>query len=124
MDAERRARMEARGYMVMDDAADWLGLDEVDRQVVEFRVRVGREVRRRRAEAELTQAELAKSIGSSQSRVAKVEATADGVGVDLLLRSFFAVGGRLADLAVILAEEPSKTMPAGISKRRKKTETV
>ena len=101
MDAAERARMEAKGYMIVDDAADWLGLDEVERQVVDCRVRLGREIRRRREQAGLTQAELAKAIGSSQSRVAKAEATVDGVGLDLLMRAFFASGGQLADLAGI-----------------------
>ena len=101
MDAAERARMEAKGDKIVDDAADWLGLDEVERQVVDFRVRLGREIRRRREQAGLTQAELAKTIGSSQSRVAKAEATVDGVGLDLLMRAFFASGGQLTDLAGI-----------------------
>ena len=101
MDANERARMEARGYMVVDDAADWLGLDEVDRKVVDLRVRLGREVRRRREAGKLTQEELAGRIGSSQSRVAKVEGLGDGVSLDLLMRAFFATGGSLEDLATI-----------------------
>ena len=105
MDAAKRARLEARGYMVVDDAADWLGLDEVERQVVEFRVRVGGYVRRRREGREVSQAALAKVMGSSQSRVAKVEASADGVGIDLLMRAFFSVGGTMEDLAKVVAGE-------------------
>jgi hypothetical protein len=119
MDPEKRARLETRGYMVVDDAADWLGLDGIDRQVVEFRVRVGREVRRRLAEAQ-----SAKSVDSLPSRALEFEATADEVGVDLLLRSFFAVGGRLDDLAVLLSEEPSKAKPAEMPKRRKKSQEI
>jgi hypothetical protein len=101
MDAAESVRMEARGYMIVDDAADWLGLDGVERQVVDFRVRLGREVRRRREQAGLTQTDLAMAIGSSQSRVAKVEGTVDGISLDLLMRAFFASGGQLADLANI-----------------------
>ena len=44
MDAEKRAALEARGYAVVDDAADWLGLTDVERKVVELRVELGREV--------------------------------------------------------------------------------
>ncbi len=101
MDTAERARMEARGYMIVDDPADWLGLDDVERQIVDFRVRLGREIRRRREQSKLTQAELAKAIGSSQSRVAKAEGTADGVGLDLLMRAFFATGGQIGELANI-----------------------
>jgi hypothetical protein len=101
MDEAKRARLKAKGYMIVDDAADWLGLDEIERQMVDFRVRLGREVRRRRELAKVTQAKLAESIGSSQSRVAKAEGTADGVGLDLLMRAFFAAGGRVEDIARI-----------------------
>jgi hypothetical protein len=101
MDAKERAKMEAMGYAIVDDAADWLGLDETERRVVDFRVRLGREVRRRREAAGMTQTQLAGVIGSSQSRVAKAESTVDGVGIDLLMRAFFATGGEIADLAAI-----------------------
>ena len=68
MDAERRARLVARGYMVVDDAADWLELTEVERQIVDLRVRLGREIRRRRTEAGLSQAQLAEKIGDHPNR--------------------------------------------------------
>ena len=98
MDAEERAKMEAMGYAVVDDAADWLELTEVERQIVDLRVRLGREIRRRRTEAGLSQAQLAEKIGSSQSRVAKAE-DAPGVAIDLMMRAFFATGGTVDDLA-------------------------
>jgi ribosome-binding protein aMBF1 (putative translation factor) len=99
MDAEERAKMDAMGYAVVDDAADWLELTEVERQIVDLRVRLGREVRRRRTEAGLSQAQLAVKIGSSQSRVAKVEGMAPGVAIDLMIRAFFATGGTVDELA-------------------------
>jgi hypothetical protein len=101
MDAKERAKMEAMGYAIVDDAADWLGLDEAERRLVDFRVRLGRAVRRRREAAGMTQAQLARAIGSSQSRMAKAEGMADGVAIDLLLRAFFATGGAITDLATI-----------------------
>ena len=99
MDAEQRAKMEAMGYAVVDDAADWLELTEVERQIVDVRLRLGREIRRRRTEAGLSQAQLAERIGSSQSRVAKAEGTAPGVAIDLMMRAFFAAGGTVDELA-------------------------
>jgi ribosome-binding protein aMBF1 (putative translation factor) len=99
MDAEERAKMKAMGYAVVDDAADWLELTEVERQIVDLRVRLSREIRRRRTEAGLSQAQLAQKIGSSQSRVAKAEGTAPGVAIDLMIRVFFATGGTVDELA-------------------------
>ncbi len=95
MDAQERAKLEAMGYTVVDDAADWLELTDVERRIVDVRVKLGLEIRRRRTEAGLSQAQLADKIGSSQSRVAKVEGTAPGVAIDLMMRIFFATGGTL-----------------------------
>ncbi len=49
MDEAKRARLKAKGW-VETTVDELFGLDEVDRQVVEIRVRVAREVRRRRDE--------------------------------------------------------------------------
>ena len=46
----------------------------------------------------ITQADLAKKIGSSQSRIAKAEASDPSVSVDLLMRALLATGATLADL--------------------------
>jgi len=40
--------------------------------------------------------------GSSQSRVAKVEAAADSVSLDLLVRSYLALGASREDLAKVI----------------------
>ncbi len=100
MDAAENARMEARGYMIVDDPADWASTMWSGNSSI-FRVRLGREVSRRREQSNLTQAKLAKAIRSSQSRVAKAKGTADGVSLDLLMRAFFATGGQIGELANI-----------------------
>ncbi len=103
MDAQERARMEAMGYAVVDDAADWLGLDEVERQVVDFRVRLGREVRRRRAQAGHARGDVTDPTGSCPSPYPIEEDAGgeEGDGLEFLMREFFATGGRVADLATI-----------------------
>ena len=78
MDAQKRAALEAAGWKV-GDAADFLGLTEEEQQIIEFRLMVGRGVRRLRESHHLTQ-QLAERIGSSQSRVAKIEAASNEVG--------------------------------------------
>jgi transcriptional regulator with XRE-family HTH domain len=69
--------------------------------VVESRVEPGREVRRRRGAAGLTRGELAERIGSSRSRVARAEGTADGMSLDLLVRAVFATEGEAATLGAV-----------------------
>jgi predicted XRE-type DNA-binding protein len=70
----------------------------IRQQIIEFRLLVGRGVRRLRETHQLTQRQLAARIGSSQSRVAKIEAASSEVSLDLMLRGFFSAGGRLTDL--------------------------
>jgi DNA-binding XRE family transcriptional regulator len=102
MDRTKRETLEAAGFRV-GDAEDFLGLTEEERQIVALRVAVARAVRRLRKKMHLSQQELAKRIESSQSRVAKIEAAAEGVSLDLSFRGLFAVGGKLADLAKFAA---------------------
>lgn len=97
MDRGKRKTLEDAGFRV-GDAEDFLGLTAEERSIVELRVAVARAVRRLREKLHLSQRELAAKIQSSQSRVAKIEAAANGVSLDLAFRGLFAVGGTLADL--------------------------
>ncbi len=74
--------------------------------MIEFRLMVGRGGRRLRESQYLTQQQLAERIGSSQSRVAKIEAASNEVSLELMLRGFFSAGGRLSHL-VLSHERPS-----------------
>lgn len=81
------------------DVADWLGLDEADRKVMELRVAVVKEIRRRREADGISQATLAKRAATSQPNIAKIEAGGIGISLDLLMRVFFATDGRMAELS-------------------------
>jgi hypothetical protein len=63
MDEAKRARLKAKGW-VETTVDEMFGLDEIDRQVIELRVRLAREVRRREAGG-LSQGGLASRIESS-----------------------------------------------------------
>jgi ribosome-binding protein aMBF1 (putative translation factor) len=97
MDKKTRKRLEAAGFRV-GDAEDFLELNEAERRLVELRLAVSRAVRSQRKKRGVTQKELAKRLKSSQSRVAKIEAAAGDVPLDLSLRALFAAGGGVADL--------------------------
>ena len=107
MDFKKRAALEAAGWKV-GVAADFLGLTEEERQIVEFRLMVGRGVRRQREICGLSQQQLAARIGSSQSRVAKIEAVSREVSLDLMLHGYFSAGGRIVDL---IADSPRQRTP-------------
>ncbi len=89
--------LESAGYTV-GDYGDFLELTEAERAQVELEVALVRAIRAARETAGLTQAELAKRIGSSQSRIAKVESGAEGVSLDLAFKALFGAGGTLGDV--------------------------
>jgi DNA-binding XRE family transcriptional regulator len=102
MDSKKRKRLEAAGWSV-GDAADFLKLTPEEAALVEMRVALSRTLRERRSAAGLTQTALAKHLGSSQSRVAKLEAGDASVSLELLIRALLAVGASRRDVANALA---------------------
>lgn len=108
MDRQKQQRLEAAGFQV-GDAGDFLGLSDAERRLVQLRLEVGRAVRTAREKAGVTQQQLAARLKSSQSRIAKIEAAAPDVTLDLSIRALFAVGGDLSDL--VGAPRPRKQKP-------------
>jgi DNA-binding XRE family transcriptional regulator len=91
MDAKKRKRLEHAGFTV-GTAAGFLELSAEEHALLEMRHGLSRALKARRVEAGLTQAQLAKRTGSSQSRVAKMESADPSVSLDLLIRALLAVG--------------------------------
>ena len=91
MNKRERARLEARGWR-FGSVREFLGLTPEEAALIEVKLMLARQVRERRLVRRWTQGELAKRLGSSQSRVAKLEAGDPSVSVDLLLRSLFVMG--------------------------------
>ena len=102
MDREKRARLQAAGWKV-GSAADFLDLSPEEALLVDIRARLASALSTRRAKQQMTQAELARRIHSSQSRVAKMEAADGSVSLDLLIRSLLALGATRKDLATAIA---------------------
>lgn len=91
MDSAKKRRLESAGWRV-GSAIEFLDLSEEEAAFVELKLALSDELRDRRQEQGLTQVELAKRIGSSQSRVAKMEASDPSVSIDLLIRGLLATG--------------------------------
>src|SRR5262249_799272 len=85
MEKETRARLEAAGLRV-GSGGEFLGLTDQEARLVELRLSVSRAVRKLREALGVTQQHLAKKLQSSQSRIAKIEAAAEGVSLDLSFR--------------------------------------
>src|SRR5438477_7697924 len=101
MKAEKRRKLEAAGWRI-GNASDFLGLSSNEAQFVEIKLALARKLRQIREERDWTQAELAERVGSSQSRVAKMEAGDPTVSVDLLVKSLLAAGADRHELGRVV----------------------
>jgi len=70
--------------------------------VSEMKAALGRALRRRRKSRGLSQADLARVLGSSQSRVSKLEADEPGVSLELLVRALAATGATRREIGRIM----------------------
>jgi DNA-binding XRE family transcriptional regulator len=103
MQTDKRRKLEAAGWTV-GDARDFLGLSASEAEFVEIKLALARRLRELREEQNWTQAEFARRVGSSQSRVAKMEAADPTVSVDLLVRSLLAAGATRKEVGRVVAK--------------------
>jgi DNA-binding XRE family transcriptional regulator len=102
MNTKTKEMLEAAGW-VTGDAKDFLELSDAEAAFIEMKLALAADLRARRIEKHLNQTQVARLIGSSQSRVAKMEAADPSVSVDLLIRSILKLGARRRDLAKVVA---------------------
>ena len=105
IDAKRK-RLESRGWKV-GNTREFLKLTDEEEAYVELRLKLADALKRQRMRRNLTQADLAKTMKSSQSRVAKMEAGDASVSLDLLVRSLLAIGTSTKELAKFIAGSQS-----------------
>jgi ribosome-binding protein aMBF1 (putative translation factor) len=102
MKRSKRKRLEAAGWRIGTTAA-FLQLDDIEAQLVEIKLSLSEELRKTRQRRQWTQTELAERIGSSQSRVARMEGGGRGVSLDLLVQGLLATGATRRAIAKALA---------------------
>jgi DNA-binding XRE family transcriptional regulator len=93
MDAKKKHKLQKMGGRVAT-VAEFLDLSEAEAAVVELRLELAGAVRKKRAAAGVTQAQLAKAIGSSQARVAKMEGGDPQASIESLVRALAALGAK------------------------------
>jgi predicted XRE-type DNA-binding protein len=116
MHQRKRARLEAAGWRI-GSVADFLGLTPAEAAYVELKVALAGQLRARRRQRGLSQAALARTLGSSQSRVAKMERADPTVSADLLIRALLALGSTRRDLAVTIGRR-TRRGPGSAAGRR------
>jgi DNA-binding XRE family transcriptional regulator len=102
MDRKKRKKLEALGWTV-GSADDFLDLTPEETRYIELKLALSASLKAERVKQGITQVELAKMMGSSQSRVAKMEAGDPAVSVDLLLKALLSLGVTKKQLSKIIA---------------------
>ena len=89
MNKTQRRRLERAGWKV-GTVAQLLDLSPAEEALIETKLRLGDAVRTLRMRNRLSQTALAKLIGSSQPRVAKLENRHPEISLDLQIKAIFA----------------------------------
>ena len=102
MDRQTRVQLEANGWR-LGSAAEFLDLTPEESSIVEMRLALADHLRKLRTDRGWTQTQTAARLGSSQSRVAKMEAADGSVSLDLLIKALLALGASTADIGRVIA---------------------
>ena len=111
MKASKRKALKDAGWNV-GSTSEFLGLTDAEEMLVNMKLALASKVRERRQQLKITQQELAKRLGSSQSRVAKMEVPDRSVSMELLVRSLASLGasrteiGRIIGARVVTGKQP------------------
>lgn len=98
--------LEKNGWKV-GGVKEFLNLSPDEEEFIEMKLALSRSLQERRLKKNMTQAELADLLESSQSRVAKMEAGDPSVSFDLLVKSLLMLGTSRQAIARVLGKSES-----------------
>jgi ribosome-binding protein aMBF1 (putative translation factor) len=102
-----KTRLETAGWKI-GGTSEFLGLTEEEAAIVELKIGLASAVREQRNRRGLTQEQLGQLLGSSQSRIAKMEAADPSVSIDLMVRSLLRMGASRKQVAAYIAKTEGK----------------
>jgi len=102
MDKKQIRHLRRKGWVV-GSVGDFLELSPEEIQFIELKLALCACLKAERIKQGITQLALAKLLGSSQSRIAKMEAGDPTVTVDLLLKALLTLGVTKKQLSKIIA---------------------
>ncbi len=103
MDKAKNDRLVAAGWR-SGDAADFLELTEEEAAFVELKLALADYLRELRTRNSWTQSQVARRLGSSQSRVARMEAADASVSLDLLVKALLTLGASRGEVGRVIAQ--------------------
>lgn len=101
MKKEKIRNLEKKGWKV-GTASDFLNLSREEEEYIEMKLALSNYFQELRKKRHLTQVQVAEKIGSSQSRVAKIERAEASVSLDLIVRSIIALGSSKKEIGRII----------------------
>jgi len=104
MEKNKRDKLKEKGYRI-GSAADFLKLTPEEEAYIDIRLDISNMVKAQRAKKGWTQEQLARSIGSSQSRIAKLEAGDPGISMDLMIKALLRLGTSKKQIGKLLEGE-------------------
>lgn len=104
MEKKKREELEEKGFRV-GSAADFLKLSPEEEAYIDIRLDISNLVKKQRAKRGWTQEQLARAIGSSQSRIAKLEGGDHGISMDLMIKALLSLGTSKKQIGKLLGGE-------------------
>ena len=103
MKPSKKKKAEKAGWKV-GSTQDFLGLDDAEMALIDMKLQLAGALKAKRQAKRCTQVSLAQMLGSSQSRVAKMEAGDPSVSTDLMIRGMLALGATPKEIAKALGQ--------------------
>jgi ribosome-binding protein aMBF1 (putative translation factor) len=104
MEKNKRDKLKEKGYQI-GSVADFLELTPEEEAYIDIRLDISNMVKAQRAKRGWTQEQLARSIGSSQSRIAKLEGGDPGISMDLMIKALLRLGTSKKQIGKLLEGE-------------------
>ena len=115
---EYHKRLERDGYVDLT-AAELLGVPPARAELISTRVVLRIYADELRQKLGWTRARLAKEMGASEARCARLEQGGSSLPIEFLLRAAFALGAKMEDVGGALVEDAREPHRVGARKRRK-----
>lgn len=119
MKADKKKKLQAAGWSV-GSTAEFLELSEAEATIVDMKLALAEKLKELRRARRLTQLELAKRIGSSQSRVAKMEIADSSVSIELLVKSLVSLGASQVEIGEMIRSRGAERAETPFPKRKKR----
>jgi predicted XRE-type DNA-binding protein len=100
MDTKKKQRLTADGWCV-GSVQEFLGLSHAEVELIDMHIRLVDDIKRRLEDRELSQAALAKQLGTSASRLSNMLAGRQ-VSTDALVRALFVLGATSKDVGKVI----------------------